>query len=343
MNARNRRIVAALLVVCLCYAAAVGALIGADNRRSEEGMDDILYLPNEKLLTYFTAGLNTIVANFLWLHCIQYTALEHRGQRHFTWLEHMLFTATRLDPHFVDVYRFGAMFLSALRADPEASLRLAEAGMVKNPMSWHLPYEAAMTYLLNKRDHPEARYYAARYLNMSVATGQALGGIVNLAAKLQDEFELTEIERDMWVEMLDSDDKFIRELAERKLIEMDLRKACRILDERIDLFVTRTGEQPQTLDDLLAADLIAAMPEDPLGGEFFIGADGRTYNTTLLEDNVIQTRNILLTNIGYYEERYGALPASLERLVDVGLLEEIPPHPWPNRQWQYDAATGDVE
>ncbi len=344
MSKRGNRIIAALLVVVLCYAATVASLMGADNTRTDEGMDDILYLPNEKLLTHFTAGLNTIIANFLWLHCIQYTALEHRGQRHFTWLEHMLFTATRLDPYFVDVYRFGAMFLSALRADPEASLRLAQEGMKKNPHSWHLPYEAAMNYLLNRRDHPDSRYYAAQYLSMSAATGRAISGVVNLAAKLQDEYDLTEIERDMWVNMLDSDDKFIRELAERKLIEIELREICRVLNERITLFAERTGQKPRSLDSLIEQGLITAVPEDPLGGEFFIGEDGKAYNTTLLEDVIIRAReDKILSALMSYRQRHDTWPASLDRLLEVGLLDEIPPHPWPGREWQYNPETGRIE
>ncbi len=343
MSKRSTRIVAALLVVALCYAVAVAALMGVDHTRTAEGMDDILYLPNEKLLTHFTAGLNTVIANLLWLHCIQYTAREHRGQRHFTWLEHMLFTATRLDPYFTDVYRYGAMFLSALRADPEASLRLAEAGMRMNPQAWQLPYEAAMNYLLNKREHPRARYYAAQYLSMSAATGRALGGVVNLAAKLQDEYDLTEIERDMWVDMLDSDDRFIRELAERKLVEIELREVTRILNERIEYFAEAAGRPPHSFDEMIAHELIGGIPEDPLGGEFFIGEDGKAYNTTLLEDVVLRARDTLITGVSLYQQRHNTWPDSLEEALDAGTLKEIPPHPWPGREWHYDPDTGEIE
>ncbi|HDP35730.1 MAG TPA: hypothetical protein ENN29_11555 [Candidatus Hydrogenedentes bacterium] len=343
MSARGRKIVAALLVVMFCYAATIGALVAVDSTRTTEGMDEILYLPNEKLLAYFTAGLNTVIADLLWLHCIQYTALENRGQRHFTWLEHMLFTATRLDPYFTEVYRYGAMFLAALRADPEASLRLAQAGIKVNPYAWQLPYEAAMVFLLNKREESDSRYFATQYLSMSAATGRAPGGVVNLAAKLQDEFDLTEFEKDLWYEMLESEDKFIRELAERKLIEIELRSVCRILNERLDMFAQRTGRRASSFEELIDAGLIAAVPEDPLGGHFFIGEDGSAYNTSLLDDMIIRAKNVLITNVKFYQERYGVWPDSLETLTDAGLLEEIPAHPWPGKQWQYDPGTGEVE
>jgi len=334
----------ALIAVLLCYAVAVGALMGADGRRTSEGMDEVLYLPNEKLLTHFTAGLNTVVADLLWLNCIQYTALEHRGKRQFTWLEHMLHTAARLDPYFVDVYRYGAIFLAALRADPDASLRLAHAGMRMNPESWQLPYEAAMNYLLNKREEPKARYFAAQYLTMSADTGKAISGVVNLAAKLQSEFDLTEVEKDMWYDMLKSDDKFIHDLAERKLIEIELRSACAEVNKRLDIFLQRTGHPAKSFEELIQQGLMSGIPEDPIeGGYFFIGEDGKAYNSTLLDDEVVRAQNVLQTNVGFYQERYGIWPESLEKLIEVGLLEAIPAHPWPGRTWKYDPKTGKVE
>jgi len=343
MSERGRRIVLSLIAVMLCYVIAVFALMGVDNTRVVKGMDEILYLPNEKLLSYFTAGLNTVIADVIWLDCIQYTALEHNGKRQFTWLEHMLVTATRLDPYFVDVYRFGAMFLSALRADPDASLHLAQEGMKKNPLAWQLPYEAAMNYLLNKREEPKARYFAGQYLNISAATGRAISGVVNLAAKLQDEFDLTEVEKDMWQEMLDSDDQFIRELARRKLTEIELRSACRVLNERLDMFAKKAGHPAHSFDEIIEQGLITAKPIDPLGGEFFIGDDGKAYNSTLLDDEVVRARNVLLTNVGFYQEKYGVWPESLDKLVEAGLLKEIPVHPWPGRKWNYNPKTGEIK
>lgn len=343
MNRREAIISSRVLAVVLCYCLSVVFLIGADSIRKEEGMDEILYLPNEKLLSYFTGGLNTIIADMLWLNCIQYTAKEHRGKRHFTWLEHMVQTATRLDPYFVDVYRFGAIFLAALRADPEASLRLARAGIAQNPHSWHLPYEAAMTYLMNKRDDPNARYFAAQYLSMSIATGNAPGGIVNLTAKLQDEFDLTELERDTWLQMSKSDDSFLRELAERKLEEMELRKYCKILNDCVQLYCRRHGKAPNSLEDLVADKILKYVPDDPLGGRFFLGIDGIVYNTTLLDDAVIRNRNPIINALHAYYQRNQSYPAQLEDLVHQGFLKSIPNHPYPGREWAYNPQTGGVE
>lgn len=343
MSSRGLRLLSAGIAALLCYGVALGALIATDHTRKLEGMDEVLYLPNEKLLTHFTAGLNTVVADLLWLNCIQYTAKEHKGKRHFTWLEHMLVTSTRLDPYFTDVYRFGAIFLAALRADPEASLRLARAGIRRDPYSWQLPYEAAMVYLMNKREDPNSRYLATLYLSMSTATGRAPGGIANLTAKLQDEFDLTEIEQGMWRDMLASNDEFLRELAERKLIEIDLRRICRLMNEALDDYKVRQGSPATALEDLIESGQMRYIPQDPLGGTFFLGSDGVAYSTTLLDDVVIRIRNPIINALDAYSIDHHGWPASLEDLVKGGYLKEIPAHPYPDRQWIYDPGTGHVE
>jgi len=220
MGPRTKALLAALVLVL--FAASVLAQQGANRHRADIDTE-LLYLPNEKLMTHFTGGMSSIIANLLWLRCVSYIAEEARGARNFEWLEQMLRTVVRLDPHFVDVYRYGGLFLAALKAEDDAGLALLHEGIKRNPHAWELPYECAMIYLLNRRDHPESRTRAARYLAMSAATGNAPPHVAEVAAKLYGDHDLLEIEFDMWARMAQSDDAFLRELAESKLRELQQR------------------------------------------------------------------------------------------------------------------------
>lgn len=343
MKSRRWRLLFGIEAVVFCYAVAVFSLIVVDRTRTAEGMDEVLYLPNENLLNHFTGGLDTVISDLLWLNCIQYTAREHQGQRLYTWLERMLVTSTRLDPYFSDIYYLGAMFLNALRADDSASLELSASGMVKNPHAWKLPYQSAMVYLTARRDAPNARYMAALYLSMSLATGNAPGGIANLTAKLQEEFDLIEIEEQTWKELLQSEDAFLQELAARKLTEIELQRLCRAMNEALAIFESREGHPADSLADLVSAGLMRHLPEDPLGGEFFLGSDGVVYNTTLLNYRVIRAQDQLINALDTYFQHFQRFPDTLDKLVEAGILETIPKHPYPGRQWRYNAETGKVE
>lgn len=210
------------LAVALLFGASVLAQQGALRHR-EPMPTELMYLPNEKLLTHFTGGMSSIVANMLWLRCVRYIAQEAKGARNFEWLEQMIRTVVRLDPHFVDAYRYGGLFLAALKAEDDAGLALLHEGIRRNPRAWELPYECAMIYLLNRGDQPGARDMAAFYLSMSAATGTAPPFVADAAVKLQRDGSMLEIEFEMWARMAESDDAFLRELAESKLREMQER------------------------------------------------------------------------------------------------------------------------
>ncbi|MBI2434437.1 MAG: hypothetical protein HYV26_16390 [Candidatus Hydrogenedentes bacterium] len=325
------------------FAVTIVGQAQIERYRAPTGQDELLYLPNEKLLNHFTGGMDSIIADFLWLKCVQYTAIEAKGSRNFAWLNHMVNTAVRLDPHFVDVYRYGAMFLAALKADSNAGLELLERGMIANPKAWELPYEAAMIYLLNRKDEPDARRQAAFYLTLCSATGNAPKAVTDVAAKLGAEEDLGEIERDMWLSLIKSDDELLRDLAARKLQELDIRGAVRILDERIAAFRQATGRAPRELQELLDVGLLKGLPPDPLGGRYFISPSGKVQNTTLLDDRKTQDLNFIRDALERYKKSYGTYPARLDDLVQADFLNQIPPHPYEGQTWQYNPATGEIK
>lgn len=200
--------------------------VDAARRDAPPGGGELLYLPNERLMTHFTAGLGGVIADLLWIRCVQYTAAEAKGARNFAWLNHMVNTVVRLDPHFTDAYRYGGMFLAALKADDDASLDLLHRGMAMCPFAWELPYEAAMVHLLNRRDRPDSARRAAVYLARAAATGNAPPFVVDIAAQLQGEYNLLDVEERMWRQILASPNTLLHELAAEKLAEVEARRAA---------------------------------------------------------------------------------------------------------------------
>lgn len=313
--------------------------------------DELVYLPNEKLLTHFTAGLSSVIADFLWLRCVQYTGVEIKESRNFTWLTRMLNTIVRMDPYFTDVYRYGGIFLAAVKADDNAGLDLLQRGMVARPDQWTLPYEAAMIYLLNRRDEPASKRVAAIYLARAVSSGKAPKFVVDVAASLQGQYNLDDIESGMWADLAQSEDTMLRELAARKQHEQQIRKNVRTLNEVIGRFQAQAGRAPASLDELIDAGFFGAATQepanrarfanDPLGGRYFIAADGAAYNSSLLDAERDKHLNLFREAIAKHKEKTGAAPPALEALVDA-YLPQVFPHPYPGQSWKYDPATGEI-
>ena len=335
----------AIAVACALalFTCAVLAQRGANHARALEESDEILYLPNQKLLNHFTGGLNGVVADLLWLRCIQYVGAESKGDRKFTWLQQMLETVVQLDPYFGDAYRYGGMFLAALRSDDDAGIELLERGFIANPDNFQLPYELAMIFLLNRKDEPGASERAAYYLSMAAAIDTCPEFVRDLAVKLQEQYDLVDVEREMWARMAGSDDKLLRELAERKLVQMEIRTAVENLNQAAIAFQQQAGRFPHSLEEMAASGLIQPLGPDPLGGAYFMGEDGVIRNTSLLDEEKSTHLKNIQKQLDRFKEKNGHWPESLQVLVDQGIAPHIPEHPYPRETWRYDPESGTVQ
>jgi len=341
---RNRlfRLMLALLAIAVAYGTAVPAQRKLHTLRASGTEDELRYLPSERLLTQFTAGMSTVVADFLWIQCLQYTGRHYQGDRDFTWLSHMLNMVTRLDPYFVPAYRYGAVFLSMLKADDAASLELLHKGMKQNPFAWELPYEAAMNWLINRPDHPQAEIQAAQYLAMAVATGNAPPFVAETAAALQARHDLTDAERAMWESAKNTGNTLMREMAAKKLLELDIRDVCTELSRIVADYAAKNGAPPKSLEPLITPDMRKRIPVDPAGGTYFINEEGRVQNTTILNEKMKRAINMMKGAVAAYKSKNGKLPGSLEELVEKKFLEKLPDHPYPWRRWHYRIDNGAV-
>jgi hypothetical protein len=364
MNALARTALA-LLVLVTGLAAIAGVQTRVDRAEAELGEHELLYLPNEKLLNHFTGGLSSVVADLLWLRCLQYTADEFHGDLKFTWLNEMCNVITRLDPYFTGVYRYGGVFLASFKGDDEAAIELLERGVVMRPDRWEIPYELGTIYFMNRKDEPGSLEAAAHYYAMAAAHPDVAEHAVALAADVQDLDDRTETEREMWTAMaLNHEKPFMRELAERKLILIELRKIADALREAVEYYPERLTEiraslnadspaelraavkdlpeQPQTIADLVKAGLVERAPEDPLGGAFVIGPEGRVQSTSVADEEAQEIAHRLRAAAKAFKRGEGRWPDSLAELDGSSYITRIPPHPRFDAAWQYDPATGAI-
>ena len=330
------------LLSLVCVLPLCALLVLAQNRvdaaLAEDQEDTILYLPNEKLLNHFTAGMNSVIADLIWLECVNYVSIQSEGDGNFQWLKQMVNTAVRLDPYFADVYRFGGMFLAGLDADDEAGLDLLKRGIVINTDSWELPYEAALIYLLNRSKDPGSKEIATLYLSMSASKEYAPEVVRDIAARLQGEFNFVELEREMWTGMLNNPDKLIRDMAKQKLAELEIRLYIEDINAKIDQFIGLNGIPPGNLQEVATFN-----SPDALGGRFFVGPNNRMQNTTLLNAEKTRILKMLQDTIQKYYDENGQFPPQLETITQYNFLPAIPPHPYPGLQWSYNPQTGTVK
>lgn len=339
-----------VVVTALTYFVAVVAQARIDETR-DALQEDLLYLPNEQLLNHFTGGLDTVIADLLWLQCVQYTGTQVKGDRDFRWLDQMIRTVIRLDPQFVDAYRYGAMFLATVSGDDEGALDLLAQGFLMTPDSYVMPYEMGMIYLLNRRDEPGSRAAAAQFFAVAVRRDDSPDFLPVLLSGLSDEANLEGFEKDMWLQRLEMaekrGDKVIADLARRKLSEIQTRATLELLRAGVNTYAARTGQPPESFEALLEAGVIPqrmydALRNDGLGGRYILDAHGEAQSSALLDDEKQTRLNSLRNALDAYHTAQGAWPLSLQALVDAGKLSALPEHPYAGASWRYNPADGSV-
>lgn len=301
-------------------------------------LDELLYLPNENLLTYLTGGMHTIVADVLWLETVQYTAKEFGSQeRKFTWLEHMSNTTIRLDPYFTGAYVYGATFMAGIGNDDGAA-RLLEKGLAARPDRYEIPFEMAKIYMMNRRKWADAAAATSYYLAWAGACAddpEWAEGFLEWSRNVQRYHSLSESGRQVWVALLENaDSAMMRDLAKHNIALLDAEDMRDALRRAADRFEEDQGRPPVDLSELVAMGLVAALPRDPLGGEFFLDAEGEVRSQTVLQDEEDRRLGMLRAGIQRFRETHDRYPSSIQELADARAIRAVPRTPLPEQSWE---------
>jgi len=338
-----QKIILVLITTFVAIGSASFIQNSLDAMRVEKLDEELLYLPNERLLTHFTGGMSSVVADLLWLRTIHYTVTEfHNVDRKFTWLEQMCTTVTGLDPNFKDAYVHGGMLLAAIGAD-DKSMALLKTGMANNPDSWEIPFEIAKIYLLNRRENPESPAMLAHYLAIVADRSEDGSFYYDWIENLQNKHDLDEHAMVIWQDTLaKAKDDLTREIAEANILDLSLRMNVRFIQGLVDDYRELTGKPPEKIEEAVDPDILGTLHADKRRGRFFLDAEGNAQNTVVLDNQTEKLRTGLGYAIRSFNKINGRYPLSLDELVRRA-NSLLPRHPYLDREWHYDPTTGEIQ
>ena len=311
--------------------------------RTDHGIDeDLLYLPNENLITHFTAGLSGVLADLLWIQTISYASEEFNSkEKKFTWLQHMVATVTRMDPYYEDAYATGGMMLAALGQDDRA-LPLLQRGLVNLPRSTRIPEELVSIYLLNRRKDPGAAAMTLHYMNILAQNSSQPQYYIEWMDRIRRSNSLEGEARRVWLDLFQSStDDFVRDLARAQIAALDAESAVQILNKAVADFVEQNDSPPQSIDQLLRflGDNAPQLYQEL--GEFYIDDDHVVRSSLLDVRSADRRKRSILAKIDNYFKRNGAFPESLDALLEANPDLNLQ-HPRAAYRWRYDPSTGNL-
>lgn len=146
---------AALILAAGVTILPLSSALEARAPRREAGAGAPPVLPRAAAFRPLLLGFHPLAADLYWLRTIQYFGEHIQTDRQYPYLYALVDFVTGLDPHFVDAYRLGGLFLVITRRFPEG-ISIYEKGIAANPGRWELPYDLGRLYFLELKEYEQA-------------------------------------------------------------------------------------------------------------------------------------------------------------------------------------------
>lgn len=217
------------VALALAFLALAGAFLSA-RRLEGRAVDRVertepIFFPRPEILRPALLGLTGLAADLTWIRTVQYFGGRMERREAFPQLYQLADMTTSLDPHFLDAYVYGGLFLTIVKQYSNA-IAIYEKGITANPTAWQIPHDLGRLYFLELHDYSRALHYweitdrlpgRPHYIPRFLIRLRAKSGHVETALEL-------------WQQMLvHSDNKDVREIARleiRKLLEEKKRRSA---------------------------------------------------------------------------------------------------------------------
>lgn len=236
---------------------------------------DVRFVPSAGTLRWLSFGHPTLVGNLYWLRAVQYIGDPGADARGWEKLLPIIDLVTDLDPRHDYAYQIGGTILSAVNRVPEAD-QILEKGIRNVPDYWILHFLRAFDAFYYEGDYPVAARFMEQAASLPGAPGHLRDYVLAMYVKGKEPdaaISFLEVARRRMM------DPLVRGMIDKEIKQATVERDAVPLEAAIQRFRAERDVMPASLDDLVAAGLLSAVPPDPFGGKYVIGADGRVHSS----------------------------------------------------------------
>ncbi|OFX24675.1 MAG: hypothetical protein A2V77_15750 [Anaeromyxobacter sp. RBG_16_69_14] len=238
---------------------------------------DVLHVPSGRAARVAALGHRTFVSDLYWLSAVQYIGERRTGkgkadQLGFDKLLPLVDLVTDLDPRHGYAYQTAGIVLSAAGRLHESDTILRK-GMERGPPWWTFPYYISFNYWFYRGDLATA----ARYAEIAARKPGASANISHLAVSLASKSGTPEEAITLLQELKATvKDEVTAGRLDEQLKLAVLERDAQMLERAVAELEKQRGWPIATLEELVMARIIPAIPPDPFGGRYvWIGAERR--------------------------------------------------------------------
>ena len=175
-----------------------------------------IFFPRAEILRPALLGFTGLAADLTWIRTVQYFGSRIEGKERFPQLYQLVDMTTSLDPHFLDAYQYGGLFLTIARQFPNA-IAIYRKGIAANPLAWQLPHDLGRLYFLELQDYQQALHWWEITDRLPGRPHYIPRFLIRLQAKVGHLDTALELWRQMYER---SENEAIREIARREIAKL---------------------------------------------------------------------------------------------------------------------------
>jgi hypothetical protein len=266
------------LLLLVCFLALIPLQRSIERSTAGvQGASEVLFLPSGESLRQLSLGYEGLLADIYWTRVVQYFGrkrIEHSTD--FRLLGPLLQITTDLDPHLLIAYRFGSIFLADKpprgAGQPREALALLHRGIVANPDYWRFWEDVGFVYYWDMKDYAAA----ARAFQTGSEQPGAMAWMRAMAAQVAAQGGQLATSRFLWSEIArQPGNEEMRKNAQEHLMAIEAEEEINKLNELTALYTARQGRPARSLQALVLAGYLRAVPRDPSGAPYTLDAGGR--------------------------------------------------------------------
>jgi len=258
------------MVVAACAVALIHARIPIPPPAEEVGR----FVPRPEVARIASLGFEPLVADYYWMQAVQVVGAETSDpSRHAPLLGRLVDVVTTVDPWVDHPYRFAAHWLTDSAESVRFANRLLERAIEYHPDDWRNPFYLGFN-LFFYLGEVEA---AADALEAAALLPDAPLYLPRLAARLRANTSGLDTATAFLEELLrGAEDPRARAQYEESLLQIEVERRARFLDEARARFRQRNGRDIRGVEDLVRGPgaVLRALPEEPGGGAWLLGEPG---------------------------------------------------------------------
>lgn len=231
-------------------------------------------VPNVAVVKWATRPIRSLAVDLYWVRMVNLSAMvtvPWEGKQLIAWAQFL----TDLEPTFYHAYAVGGLLgtvdLGERTYNVDEAAALFQKGIAQLPQEPRLPIYLAFLQMELQRD-PVA---AALTLQRAAKLPSAPPYMGQLATRLMagaGEFDTAVLFSQT---LSDSDDPVTRDFFETRILEIRQEQVLRGIDDAVVRFTSAQGRPPVDLEELQRSGALPGpLPEDPLGGTFYLTPDG---------------------------------------------------------------------